>query len=100
VELEREGVCECRERGGARWEVSLRDDIIGECNQFGGVIHIFVDRESEQGNVYVKCPSVAAAVSSVNTLHGRFYAGPYYSTLCRCSASSLFVVFLCLRCWM
>jgi len=68
-------VCECRERGGARWETALKDDIIGECNQFGGVLHIYVDRDSEQGNVYVKCPSIAAAISAVNTLHGRFYAG-------------------------
>ena len=64
----------CRERGG-RWETSLMDDIVGECHQFGGVLHIYVDRDSEQGNVYVKCPSIAAAISSVNALHGRFYAG-------------------------
>jgi len=68
-------VSECRERGGAKWETSLKDDIIGECNQFGGVLHIYIDRDSEQGNVYIKCPSVAAAISSVNALHGRFYAG-------------------------
>jgi len=55
--------------------MSLMDDIVGECHQFGGVLHIYVDRDSEQGNVYVKCPSIAAAISSVNALHGRFYAG-------------------------
>jgi RNA-binding protein 39 len=53
------------------------DDIINECNNYGGVVHIFVDRESEQGNVYVKCPSIAAAVASVNALHGRYYAGKF-----------------------
>jgi len=66
---------DCRERGGAKWETSLRDDIITECNQFGGVLHIYVDRDSEQGNVYIKCPAVATAISAVNALHGRFYAG-------------------------
>ena len=65
----------CSERGGARWETALKDDIIGECNQFGGVLHIYVDRDSEQGNVYVKCPAVSTAISAVNALHGRFYAG-------------------------
>lgn len=28
-----------------------------------------------QGNVYVKCPSIAAAVAAVNALHGRWFAG-------------------------
>lgn len=64
-----------RERGGGRWETSLMDDVIGECQQHGGVLHIYIDRDSEPGNIYVKCPSVAAAISSVNALHGRFYAG-------------------------
>lgn len=40
-----------------------------------GVVHIFVDRESPSGNVYVKCPSVAAAYKSVNSLHGRWFSG-------------------------
>jgi RNA-binding protein 39 len=28
-----------------------------------------------QGNVYVKCNSIASAVASVNSLHGRWFAG-------------------------
>lgn len=28
-----------------------------------------------QGNVYVKCPSIPAAMAAVNALHGRFFAG-------------------------
>lgn len=28
-----------------------------------------------QGNVYVKCPSIAAAIAAVNALHGRWFAG-------------------------
>lgn len=67
-------MCEHRERGG-RWETSLLDDIVGECHQHGGVLHIYIDRDSDKGNVYVKCPSIAAAISAVNALHGRFYAG-------------------------
>jgi len=67
--------CVISERGGAKWETSLKDDIVGECNQFGGVLHIYIDRDSDQGNVYIKCPSIATAISAVNTLHGRFYAG-------------------------
>ena len=57
------------------WETEIRDDVIEECNKHGGVLHIYVDKGSPQGNVYVKCPSISAAVASVNALHGRWFAG-------------------------
>ncbi|VDO32523.1 unnamed protein product [Onchocerca flexuosa] len=44
-------------------------------SQETGVLHIFVDKASPNGNVYVKCPSVAAAFKSVNALHGRWFSG-------------------------
>ena len=53
----------------------MRDDVIEECNKHGGVLHIYVDKASKQGNVYVKCPTITAAAASVNALHGRFFAG-------------------------
>uniref|UniRef100_A0A914ZEP7 RRM domain-containing protein n=1 Tax=Parascaris univalens TaxID=6257 RepID=A0A914ZEP7_PARUN len=60
---------------GENWADEVRDDVIEECAKNGGVVHIFVDRESPSGNVYVKCPSVAAAYKSVNSLHGRWFSG-------------------------
>jgi len=57
------------------WDQEIRDDVIDECNKHGGVLHIFVDKNSPQGNIYVKCPSISAAVASVNSLHGRYFAG-------------------------
>ncbi|CAG5125635.1 unnamed protein product [Candidula unifasciata] len=57
------------------WDQEVRDDVIDECNKHGGVLHLYVDKNSPQGNVYVKCPSISAASASVNALHGRFYAG-------------------------
>lgn len=57
------------------WDQEIRDDVIDECNKHGGVLHIYVDKNSPQGNVYVKCPSISAAVASVNSLHGRYFAG-------------------------
>ena len=62
------------------FDVEIRDDVIEECNKHGGVLHIFVDKTSAQGNVYVKCPSIASAVASVNALHGRWFAGKPTST--------------------
>lgn len=57
------------------WDQEIRDDVIEECNKHGGVLHIYVDKTSPTGNVYVKCPTIAAAVASVNALHGRFFGG-------------------------
>lgn len=73
------------------WDQEIRDDVIDECNKHGGVLHIYLDKSSPTGNVYVKCPTIAAAAASVNALHGRYFAGrvitaayvplPNYSTL-------------------
>uniref|UniRef100_A0A8C7HVZ6 RNA binding motif protein 39a n=1 Tax=Oncorhynchus kisutch TaxID=8019 RepID=A0A8C7HVZ6_ONCKI len=57
------------------WDVDIQHDVIEECNKHGGVVHIYVDKNSTEGNVYVKCPSVPAAMAAVNALHGRYFAG-------------------------
>ncbi|XP_049868676.1 RNA-binding protein 39 [Pectinophora gossypiella] len=57
------------------WDIEIRDDVISECNKHGGVLHVYVDKASPQGNVYCKCPTIATAVASVNSLHGRWFAG-------------------------
>ncbi|XP_052286317.1 RNA-binding protein 39-like isoform X2 [Dreissena polymorpha] len=57
------------------WDQEIRDDVIEECSKHGGVLHLYVDKASPQGNVYVKCPTIAAAVASVNSLHGRYFGG-------------------------
>lgn len=59
----------------AGWDTEVRDDVIEECNKYGGVLHIYVDKSSPAGHVYVKCPNVQTAVSAVNALHGRWFAG-------------------------
>lgn len=57
------------------WDEEIRNDVIEECRKHGGAMHVFVDKMSPQGNVYVKCPTIAAAVASVTALHGRWFAG-------------------------
>ncbi|XP_071351417.1 RNA-binding protein 39-like isoform X2 [Trachinotus anak] len=57
------------------WEMDIQHDVIEECNKHGGVVHIYVDKNSSEGNVYVKCPSIPAAMAAVNALHGRYFAG-------------------------
>jgi len=57
------------------WDQEIKDDVVDECNKHGGVLHIYVDKASPQGNVYVKCPNISTAVAAVNALHGRWFAG-------------------------
>ncbi|CAF0737173.1 unnamed protein product [Rotaria sordida] len=58
-----------------RWTQEIRDEVIEECNKHGGVAHIYVDEKSPDGNVYVKCSTIASAINAVNALHGRFFSG-------------------------
>ena len=61
---------------GSTWAEEIRDDVLEECAKCGGsVLHIYVDKESPQGNVYLKCSSIAAAVAAVQALHGRWFSG-------------------------
>jgi RNA-binding protein 39 len=46
-----------------------------------GSVHVYVDKMSAQGVVYVKCPSVTVAFKSVQALHGRWFAGINLSTI-------------------
>ncbi|CAF4440577.1 unnamed protein product, partial [Rotaria magnacalcarata] len=57
------------------WAKEIRDEVIEECNKHGGVVHIYVDEKSSDGNVYVKCATIASAINAVNSLHGRFFSG-------------------------
>ncbi|KAM6977057.1 RNA-binding protein 39-like isoform 1-T1 [Aplochiton taeniatus] len=57
------------------WDIEIQDDVIEECNKHGGIVHIYVDKNSPQGNVYVKCPIIPTAMAAVNALHGRWFAG-------------------------
>uniref|UniRef100_A0A1I7Y8V6 RNA-binding protein 39 n=1 Tax=Steinernema glaseri TaxID=37863 RepID=A0A1I7Y8V6_9BILA len=57
------------------WDLDIRDDVIDQCEAFGGVYHIHVDKASKDGNVFVKCPSVNVAVKAVQNLHGRYFSG-------------------------
>merc|ERR1711890_108731 len=77
------------------WDQEIRDDVVEECNKHGEVMHIYVDKASPQGNVYVKCVNVSTAVAAVNALHGRWFAGSDYSSLRACGQLSQSVPRLC-----
>lgn len=57
------------------WPDEIKNDVIEECRKHGGVVHVYVDRDSSEGYVYVKCASISSATATVNALHGRWFAG-------------------------
>lgn len=57
------------------WDEDIKNDVIEECRNHGGALHVYVDKNSADGNVYVKCPNHTAAAASVRALHGRYFAG-------------------------
>lgn len=61
------------------WEEEIKNDVLDECRKNGGVLHVYVDRES-QGNVYVKCPTAAIAMACVQALHGRWFSGKFMAS--------------------
>ncbi|XP_021950916.1 RNA-binding protein 39 isoform X2 [Folsomia candida] len=63
------------EMGNDSLEQEIGDDVLEACLEHGGVVHVYVDGKSPEGNVYCKCPTVSAAVAAVNTFHGRWFAG-------------------------
>lgn len=48
------------EAANPNWVQEIRDEVIEECNKYGGVVHIYVDEKNPDGNVYVKCPTIAS----------------------------------------
>ncbi|EDV29072.1 uncharacterized protein TRIADDRAFT_37071 [Trichoplax adhaerens] len=57
------------------WDLDIRDDIIEECNKHGNVYHVYVDKTSPKGIVYVKCQTIDVAARAVKSLNGRWFAG-------------------------
>uniref|UniRef100_A0A673HHY9 RNA-binding protein 39-like n=1 Tax=Sinocyclocheilus rhinocerous TaxID=307959 RepID=A0A673HHY9_9TELE len=57
------------------WDLEIKDDVIEECRKHGGIVHIYVDKNSAEGNVYVKCATIPVAMAVVSALHGRWFAG-------------------------
>ena len=66
-----------RESANPNWVEELKEDVIEECTRHGGIVHIYVDHFSKDGNVYVKCPSISVAMSVIAALNGRYFGGNF-----------------------
>jgi RNA-binding protein 39 len=56
------------------FEHDIREDVEEECKQFGRIKHIFVDKSSAQGVVYLRFDSISAAQQCIKQFNGRWFA--------------------------
>ncbi|EFN58013.1 hypothetical protein CHLNCDRAFT_57088 [Chlorella variabilis] len=55
------------------WDAEIAEDVGSECQKYGPVEHVFVDRNS-RGFVYVKFTAISSAANAQRALHGRWFA--------------------------
>eukprot|EP00343_Euplotes_focardii_P007563 CAMPEP_0205819980 /NCGR_PEP_ID=MMETSP0206-20130828/2530_1 /ASSEMBLY_ACC=CAM_ASM_000279 /TAXON_ID=36767 /ORGANISM="Euplotes focardii, Strain TN1" /LENGTH=352 /DNA_ID=CAMNT_0053114213 /DNA_START=130 /DNA_END=1188 /DNA_ORIENTATION=- len=57
------------------WWLDIRDDVMEECEKYGPApIHCEVDRENQQGVVYLQLRDVPSSTRVQQAFHGRFFA--------------------------
>lgn len=57
------------------FEQDIREDVEAECEKFGKVVQVHVDRSSTSGHVYVKFAETEGATKAREALHNRWFAG-------------------------
>eukprot|EP01086_Lenisia_limosa_P012812 TRINITY_DN4141_c0_g1_i1.p1 TRINITY_DN4141_c0_g1~~TRINITY_DN4141_c0_g1_i1.p1 ORF type:complete len:473 (-),score=102.81 TRINITY_DN4141_c0_g1_i1:24-1442(-) len=57
------------------WEFDVRDEIVEECSRYGRLTHVFVDRTSQDGRVYVRFEELSAARRAAPDINRRWFAG-------------------------
>lgn len=57
------------------FDLDIKDDVQEECAKFGPLKHIYVDKYCNNGSVYLRFESLAAAVSCQRAMHMRWFAG-------------------------
>jgi RNA-binding protein 39 len=63
------------EKKKENWIEDIREDVVEECSKYGGVVHVNVDQISPNGQISIKCPTIAIAIAAMNGLNGRYFAG-------------------------
>lgn len=57
------------------WEQDYRSDVLEEVTKLGIIVHIAVDKVSQEGNVYMKCLTADVAGKIIKSFNGRWFAG-------------------------
>jgi len=60
---------------GKGWDGDIRDDVILEMIKYGGAVHVYVDKHSKDGIVYVKGHTRESAMLATKAIHGRYFDG-------------------------
>lgn len=56
------------------FDLEIREDVMDEVKKFGELLHIYVDKTSRDGLVYLKFKNVEHATRTINNLNGRWFA--------------------------
>ncbi|KAJ0408071.1 hypothetical protein ATCC90586_006042 [Pythium insidiosum] len=59
--------------GSAEWHVEIKQDVQEECENYGTVLHTYVEQEKPGGLVYVLFDDVTSATTAAKKLHGRWF---------------------------
>ncbi|PKA61516.1 29 kDa ribonucleoprotein A, chloroplastic [Apostasia shenzhenica] len=57
------------------FDLDIKEEVQEECTKFGPLKHIFVDKNNNNGCVYLRFETLAAAASCQRTMHMRWFAG-------------------------
>ncbi|XP_041349806.1 inner nuclear membrane protein Man1-like isoform X2 [Gigantopelta aegis] len=55
------------------WHLSVQDAILEKCRDVNSILHTYVDKDSKEGCVYLKCSSCQAAGNARQALHGWWF---------------------------
>ena len=56
------------------WDLDLRDEVVEECSRYGSILHVFVDKASPDGCVYLKYLELVGAEACKAKMDGRYFA--------------------------
>jgi len=56
------------------FDLEIREDVREEVSQYGKLLHIYVDKNSPEGQIYLKFQDVGASQKAHAGLHGRWFA--------------------------
>uniref|UniRef100_A0A2C9L6Z8 LEM domain-containing protein n=1 Tax=Biomphalaria glabrata TaxID=6526 RepID=A0A2C9L6Z8_BIOGL len=60
---------------GEHWKNNVIDAILEKCDGVKNIVHVYVDAESREGCVYLKCSSCETAGQARQALHGWWFDG-------------------------
>lgn len=60
---------------GDSWHEDIRSDVISELSSYGGAVHVYVDKHSKDGVVYVKAYTRDSAMLATKAMHGKYFDG-------------------------